>query len=126
MTHTMNQTQFQRWQELDGHIQRFYRDSTVPTPTPEEWAEYEALRKLTLPPQKPDAGTPVTYSIGTDKYAGVVFLVVTSGREIWADFPRLGMRHFTYRPTDGSYREKGLPCGRLTIGIAEDYSDPGF
>lgn len=126
MARTMNRDQFRRWQHLNDHVQRFYRDGGVATPTPEEWAEYEDLRKLVLPPQFPPIGTPCTYSIGSDRYRGTVDAVFVGGREIWAKVHRLGGMQFTYRPTDGSYREKGKPCGRLSLGVAEDYYDRGF
>lgn len=121
----MTAEQWARFQDLQAvmsHPMNYQRDFNE-----SRHAEYLDLRdNYAPPPQLPSEGSPATYSIGSDRYKATVDLVSKGGREIWVKVHGLGGMMFTYRPSDGAYREKGLPCGRLTLGVAEEYMDPSF
>lgn len=75
---------------------------------------------------KPYIGMPVTYCIGSDRYAGEIkqmmgtkFLtVICKGLE---KYPEI----FSLRK-NGQYRSKGTSAGYLILGEAREYMDPHF
>lgn len=67
-------------------------------------------------------GLPVTYCIGSDRYADRITAVHRKGMEI--ETYRSGC--FTYRSGTDSYKQIGSTSGILVLGQAEDYRDPSF
>lgn len=126
----MTAEQYAEYKALDAKVQASMQRAPVgfpAGPSNTEWERWRMFRDYYAPPpQRPAVGTPGTYSIGSDRYAGTVVGVFSNGREIWLEVDRLGVLKFTYRPTDGAYRERGQRCGRLSLGVAEDYRDPSY
>lgn len=97
--------------------------------------------------KEPEVGMGVTYSIGSDRYAGTISRVSKSGKTFWyrKDDVRATKAHNYYgkqsyiyipRPDgaeirvskrkDGRWRESGGSCGSVFVGEREHYSDPHF
>lgn len=69
-------------------------------------------------------GTPVTYCIGSDRYAGKLKEFRRNGRTAVVSLDRGSEMEFTLR-ADGSYMKKGARnYGYLLWGYAENYRDP--
>lgn len=123
MKPVMNRLQVERLATLRSHIQK--GDLTAL-----EWGEIRRLEEEFVSPPLLDTrvGTPATYAIGSDRYAGEVVSVRKNGQEIW--FRSKGSsgegEPFTYRGVSGCYVSKGSSYGVLLIGTAEDYRDPSF
>ena len=71
-------------------------------------------------------GTPATFHIGSDRYAGSIVNVKRNGRTITFRFANSNREEdFTLRG-GGTYYSKGSNCGYLSLGVAEDHRDPSF
>jgi hypothetical protein len=67
-------------------------------------------------------GLPVTYCIGSDRYADRITAVHRKGMKV--ETYRSG--GFTYRASKDIYKSVGSNSGVLYLGRAEDYRDPSF
>jgi hypothetical protein len=79
-------------------------------------------------PLTPYVGMPVTYCIGSDRYAYEIVKATLSLKTVWiksTDKNDIRIVKFTLR-NDGYYTETGKNCGFLRLGYAEDYRDPSF
>lgn len=66
-------------------------------------------------------GLPVTYCIGSDRYADKITHIERNGKTLHCDH---GV--FTYRKKSNTYKTMGQKYGTLIIGHAENYRDPSF
>lgn len=83
------------------------------------------MEKIVHSPQQPAIGSPATYSIGSDRYAGEVTAVSPSGKVITIQ-TAVGLLTFTYRVNSGFYKLKGTDSGFLILGQAVDYRSREF
>jgi hypothetical protein len=75
---------------------------------------------------EPYIGMPVTYQIGSDRYAYYIVKMSASGKTVWlnADHGNKETK-FTLRK-NGFYREANHKCGLLRLGIAITELDREF